>query len=328
MNELVSIIVPVYKVELYLEKCVNSIINQTYKNIEIILVDDGSPDNCGQICDILEKRDKRIRVVHQKNMGVSGARNAGLDIMTGKYVMFVDSDDYINDDIVEKLIENITNNNVDISNCGIEFIYADKRSEKSFMGYPQDVVLNQKDALKMFFTASTAPFARLFKRDVIDTIRFDTKIKIGEDLVFVTEVFLNAKIIAFTKYNGYSYFVNDSSVTNQNFSMTDFEHISSRYIAMEKIKAKYPDYKDICLNMVACGYKVIADRLSFINPKDRRIFSGTLHHYQKMLKSNFDINFLSLNTFITKMRILIMRNSIITYTNLLCFRRKLLSKRK
>lgn len=94
-NPLISVIVPIYKVEKYLQKCVQSIINQTYKNLEIILVDDGSPDNCGIICDKLAERDDRIRVIHKKNGGLSSARNAGIEIANGEYIGFVDSDDYI-----------------------------------------------------------------------------------------------------------------------------------------------------------------------------------------------------------------------------------------
>ena len=92
-NDLVSIVVPIYNVEKYLKKCIDSIINQTYKNIEIILVDDGSTDNCGKICDEYTKTDNRIVVIHKKNGGLSDARNAGLDIAKGKYIAFVDSDD-------------------------------------------------------------------------------------------------------------------------------------------------------------------------------------------------------------------------------------------
>lgn len=97
MNELVSVVVPIYKVEQYLDRCVNSILNQTYKNIEIILVDDGSPDLCGRMCDEFKERDSRIKVIHQSNQGLSAARNSGLSIAGGKYILFIDSDDYINE---------------------------------------------------------------------------------------------------------------------------------------------------------------------------------------------------------------------------------------
>lgn len=102
-NSCISVIVPVYGVEKYLKQCVDSIVNQTYKNLEIILVDDGSPDNCPQLCDEWVKKDKRIRVLHKKNGGLSDARNAGLHISTGDLVLFVDSDDWVEPEMAEKL---------------------------------------------------------------------------------------------------------------------------------------------------------------------------------------------------------------------------------
>ena len=120
MTDLVSVIVPIYKVEKYLGKCVDSIINQTYKNLEIILVDDGSPDNSGKICDEYAKKDNRIKVIHKENGGLSSARNAGLDVATGEFIAFVDSDDRIHLDFVEKLYRAIKEENADIASCYVE----------------------------------------------------------------------------------------------------------------------------------------------------------------------------------------------------------------
>ena len=106
---LISVIVPIYKTEQYLEKCINSIRNQTYRNLEIILIDDGSPDRCGEICDSFSKIDSRIRVFHKKNGGQSSARNMGLDHMNGEYVAFVDSDDWIEDEMYNHLYLNLIN---------------------------------------------------------------------------------------------------------------------------------------------------------------------------------------------------------------------------
>ena len=110
MGDKISVIVPIYKVENYLHRCVDSIINQTYTNLEIILVDDGSPDNCPMICDEYAKKDSRIRIVHKKNEGVAVARNVGIDIATGKYIMFVDSDDFIENDMIKSMLYDLINN--------------------------------------------------------------------------------------------------------------------------------------------------------------------------------------------------------------------------
>ena len=104
MNPLISVIVPVYKVEKYLNKCVQSIVNQTYKNLEIILVDDGSPDNCPEMCDEWAKKDSRIKVIHQENAGLAEARNSGISVATGEFFMFIDSDDYAEPDMIELLL--------------------------------------------------------------------------------------------------------------------------------------------------------------------------------------------------------------------------------
>ena len=122
-NELISIIVPVYKVEKYLEKCVKSILNQTYTNLEIILVNDGSPDECGRLCDELAKVDDRIRVFHKENGGLSDARNYGVERASGEYIGFVDSDDYIHESMYEKLYEAIKKSGTEISECGVTRVY-------------------------------------------------------------------------------------------------------------------------------------------------------------------------------------------------------------
>lgn len=128
-----SIIVPVYKVEQYLDKCVESILAQTFTDYEIILVDDGSPDNCGQMCREWERRDGRIRTIHKENGGLSDARNAGIDIAKGDYIGFVDSDDYIKPDMFEVLVANLERNNADISMCGYMDVYANGVRKKTLI---------------------------------------------------------------------------------------------------------------------------------------------------------------------------------------------------
>ena len=133
MKPLISVIVPVYNVEEYLPKCLESIINQTYKNLEIILVDDGSTDNSGIICEDYAEKDKRIKVVHQTNLGISAARNAGLDLCSGDYITFVDSDDYIECDEIEVLVDQIVPNGI-VCN-GSTIIYQNKKIIKNQKGY-------------------------------------------------------------------------------------------------------------------------------------------------------------------------------------------------
>ena len=129
-QDLISVVVPVYKVADLLPKCVESILVQSYHNLEIILVDDGSPDNCGDICEQYAKKDHRIKVVHKKNGGLSSARNAGIDVHTGKYILFVDSDDYIDSKMIEILYQNLQATGADISIC--DYVpFSDKKQVKN-----------------------------------------------------------------------------------------------------------------------------------------------------------------------------------------------------
>ena len=141
MNELISIIIPIYNVEKYLHCCINSVIRQTYKNLEIILIDDGSPDNCGKICDEYAKKDNRIKVIHKENGGLSSARNAGLDIAKGEYISFVDSDDYVAENFIEKLYKLCKENDADIAECDF---YRIKANEKSMLYVSTTAVMNKE----------------------------------------------------------------------------------------------------------------------------------------------------------------------------------------
>ena len=146
MDDLISIIIPVYRVEKYLEECLNSVINQTYANLEIILIDDGSPDRCGQICDEYAKKDERIEVIHQENQGVSNARNHGIEMAKGKYITFIDSDDYLEQDYIKYLYDEITKFNADISICGT--IDIDEKNNILKRSKKFEKTLNLQDAIK------------------------------------------------------------------------------------------------------------------------------------------------------------------------------------
>ena len=138
-NDLISVIIPIYNVEKFLSFCIDSIVNQTYKNLEIILVDDGSTDNSGKICDEYALKDNRIKVMHKQNGGVSSARNVGLNIAKGKYIGFVDSDDYVENDMFEILHNLIIKNNVDISCCN-KFVFKKNKFTAS-KNFPNDTSL-------------------------------------------------------------------------------------------------------------------------------------------------------------------------------------------
>ena len=128
MEKMLTIVVPVYNVQKYIYKCEDSILSQTYKNIEVILVDDSSPDECGTICDKYAEKDKRVRVIHKKNGGLSSARNSALDIANGDYVGFVDSDDWIEPTMYEEMVQFLEDENCDMVECAINNVIDDKKT--------------------------------------------------------------------------------------------------------------------------------------------------------------------------------------------------------
>ena len=144
----ISVIVPIYKVEKYLRRCIDSIINQTFKNIEIILVNDGSPDNCPKICEEYKNKDNRIIIINQENQGLSVARNSGIRIARGQYLVFIDSDDYIEEDMIEYLYEGIVKYDVDISCCGYVAVYDNGIKEKITVP-SEDTIYKKEEALNI-----------------------------------------------------------------------------------------------------------------------------------------------------------------------------------
>lgn len=152
-KKIVSIIVPIYKVEQYMDECITSIVNQTYSNIEIILVDDGSPDNCPRKCDDWGKADERVVVYHKKNGGLSDARNYGIEVAKGDFIMFVDSDDYIAREMVEKLYSSIIDSDADIVGCKINTVTNGVVSEYDKIGNKNKKltpIMTGLDYLKLF----------------------------------------------------------------------------------------------------------------------------------------------------------------------------------
>lgn len=190
-SSLISIIVPVYKVEEYLDECVTSIINQTYTNLEIILVDDGSPDSCPHLCDEWAKKDERIKVVHKKNGGLSSARNAGLEIAMGEYICFVDSDDFITPDYVEVMYERIKNDTTVGIVSGMIYRYQDNQTipfnEK--WNLENEKIISPEDftSMMMDLSASFTVWNKLYRRDLIKNVRFREG-RNNEDTLFMYDL--------------------------------------------------------------------------------------------------------------------------------------------
>lgn len=221
-NSKISVIIPVYKVEKYLSKCLDSVINQTYKNLEIILVDDGSPDKSGEICDEYASRDERIKVIHKENGGVARARNTGLDIASGDYIGFVDSDDWIEQDMYELLMKNATQYDADISMCG-ETIYENGKVFSSSSGN-EIVQLNRIEAKKITVVGGSMGLIwnKIYRKNVIGDIRFSPEYGCSEDLMFVYLVLSNLNKLVVDKSAKYNYFRNEGGITKGEFGYGAF----------------------------------------------------------------------------------------------------------
>lgn len=245
---LVSVIIPVYKVEPYLRRCIDSIIHQTYRNLEIILVDDGSPDNCGAICDEYALRDTRVKVIHKENNGVSAARNTGLDNASGKYVGFVDSDDHIVPEMYERLMMAIESDQADIVFCSYysELSPTDIRSDYSV---ELSLPTGEYQERMRYGMSSVEVWSRLFRSNLFDGIRFPEGRRY-EDFIIMPALYDKAnKIVGIDDRLYYYNLYNISSImalTNKTLS-NQFEELCA-YV--ERVRSINSDDKRFYQNAV------------------------------------------------------------------------------
>lgn len=213
--EKISVIVPIYNVEKYLERCIQSIIKQTYKNLEIILVNDGSTDNCARICEEYAQRDSRIKVIHKKNGGLADARNKGLEIATGEYIGFIDSDDYIEEDMYEYLYSLLQENNADISICGKYLVYEDGEIKSKYNVNDGIKVFNTEEALiqlNSFSSFNMSVWDRLYKAEIVKDIKFPFGKK-SEDYFVMYQYFSKAQKVVVSELPKYYYFQRANSIS-------------------------------------------------------------------------------------------------------------------
>lgn len=252
MLKLISVIVPIYKVEEYLERCIKSIVSQTYKNIEIILVDDGSPDNCPAICDEWRERDSRIKVVHKRNGGLSDARNTGIKIASGDYVVFVDSDDYIHPQFVDALYYVIKKYSADVVSCDFKLVsetYSNEKMSKielEKIKVKEDFIISQK-------TIGIVAWNKMYKKELFDKIQFPVG-KIHEDSgIWWKVVYYASKIVAISEILYYQY-ENVDSITRRPYTKVHMDLVDVLYAQYVEFKKMLEDayagqVLEDCLNM-------------------------------------------------------------------------------
>lgn len=238
---LISVVVPIYKVEDYLCRCVDSIISQTYSNIEIILVDDGSPDNCPKICDDYKNKDSRIIVVHKENGGLSDARNAGIKVMNGKYVTFIDSDDYVEEDYVEFLYNLIEKYNVKMSICSYKAIY-DTGSVLTQANGSEYTLTSSETLEKMLYHEdfNVSTWAKLYDASLFEKVEFP-KGKIFEDALTTYKLVDQCDKIAVSLVSKYNYMIRNNSILTGSFSIQKLTLVDAYEEMGNYILKKYPN---------------------------------------------------------------------------------------
>lgn len=239
---LISIIVPIFNVEQYLSKCIESLLNQTYKNLEIILSDDGSTDNSALICDHYAVHDSRIKVIHKKNGGLSDARNAGLDMATGEYIAFIDSDDYFELDAIETLVMIAIKYDTSITHMKNYIVSSDYLivENQSFGTRKVSICTSEKYIQGMCEKRKSESVCdKLFKSELFSERRFE-KGRLNEDFLFLSKILFTDLKIAEVDYSGYNYYQRPGSITNSGYGKSLVDAVKNAYELKELAHIKNP----------------------------------------------------------------------------------------
>lgn len=256
---MISIIIPVYNVEQYLDKCLQSVIHQTYQDIEIILVDDGSSDNSGILCDKWQEKDSRIKVIHKSNGGLSNARNVAIEQANGEYLMFIDSDDIVSNDLCKELFEMLKNNNADISICNATHIFDDRFDFKNtgeIHCYSRNEAICQLWYQKSFLPSA---WGKLYKKELFKKTKFTEGI-IFEDVDIMHKLFYQCNKIVYGEMELYGYVHHENSITTKKYSKKDNVILD----ICDKIN-QFASDKDISLQNAAKSYNVTGALRVYLN---------------------------------------------------------------
>lgn len=268
-SDLISIIVPVFKTEEYLEKCINSIVTQSYKNLEVILVDDGSPDGCGKICDQWALKDERICVIHKPNGGLSDARNAGLEKAKGEYIGFVDSDDYIHQDMFERLWLASKKNDADFVICGFEHVDECGNPLNLSTVELMDETLDKDTVMRWVVSKnwSCMIWNKLYKKKLFNNIRFPYG-KYYEDRMIMPWIIYNSDKVATIPNALYCYVHSANSITRLEPSLRRFDLVEAYYRNLKFFESKYPDLSSQTVNQLIEQYLLASKQVSIVHEDD------------------------------------------------------------
>ena len=264
----ISIIVPIYNSEKTLKRCIESILVQTFRDFELILVNDGSTDQSSNICEDYQLLDDRVKIVHQNNGGQSRARNKGMDMAVGDYFSFVDSDDFIKDDMYEMLYQLASSYDLDIMGCAYqEYEEGTKLEVKKITPKPLNTlkVYKSKEVMETFLKESyfsRSPWCKLYKASLCENVRFEAG-RIHEDNVFNYRLFAQAKKAGFTDYIGYYYVKNSNSTTKSSFTSQQFHLIEEERKILKDVMKSYPHLVDWEIRNLALRYNMLLSKILF-----------------------------------------------------------------
>lgn len=301
MSDLISVIIPVYRVEKYLDECVASVTAQTYPDLEIILVDDGSPDNCPQMCDVWAERDSRIKVIHKQNGGLSDARNVGIDAATGKYIAFVDSDDYIKPEMMEKLLAELIRTDADIVSCGIQ-----NTGESTGSWGKQNFVGTSEEILKKLYHETTYPVAawnKLYSRNCWRELRFPVG-KLCEDAFTTYQLVHNAGRIAMISDALYCYRIRPESIMTSSFSPKSMNEEEAWRCNYQFVEKHYPRLRKAAFDFYLLKVNILMHAI----PKDERGKYAEQYRYLREIVRKNLIYILLASNIKLKQRIKIIRD--------------------
>lgn len=294
---MISVIVPIYKVEKELDRCIKSLVNQTYSDLEIILVDDGSPDNCPKICDQWAKKDSRINVIHKKNGGLSDARNAGYMAAKGSYISFIDSDDWIHYDFFKIMMNEMNKNDVDIVECDV--IKTSSYMEDSVSNSVSMQIYDSQKALELLINDNTFHqhvWNKLYKKDVIGNILFAVG-KLNEDEFWTYQIFGASKKISKIDVPMYYYYQRETSIMGQNYSLRRLDALEAKFERQLYMSNHYPSLFKLAITNFyeTCIYQGQMSLL-YLNDKDLKESKRIIKAYLKEIDfGDLDIPSLSLS---------------------------------
>ena len=266
LQEKISVIVPIYNVDKYLVECIESILNQTYKNLEIILVDDGSTDDCGKICDYYKKKDERVFVIHKENGGLSDARNVGIDIASGKYLTFIDSDDKISFDMIEYLWKKMVSENAEMSVCQCDYIDEMGNIFENNKNFNDLLIVGSENCIKVFLSNpefNTVAWGKLYKREFWQNVRYPVG-KYHEDIFTTYRLVDLCSKIVIGKEKKYLYRKRRTSISRHEFSSKHLDAVEGAECRADYIEKKYKSLSNLARRTIItasnhCTLKMIQE---------------------------------------------------------------------